>query len=538
MASPFASDNLGAFSTDTQQDARKQKLAQYSRATLSDLSRFANEPDDTADSLESAPLNSGNLSKNNSIDTGAGEPSQIATERVQRAPSLQEASPLLSTNERAGNVLTGEEGAYGPLTSQQRGVSLKDFFGPSSAATFGQNADAFAPQDPGTAYRNVQQAKGAYGYANQADQATGGNVRDAASDSITALYKQLFPSSRGETGGTSLSDTVRSGAGAGAGEGAAGVGYGAGQSLISPADQAAGYYYGASIAPDALPALAETGAETGAAAGAEAGAGAAGDAASTAAGTSLGAASGIVGLYSLATGLYRMLAAEGEGPTSGNQWADLGFSLIPVLGDVLKEFTKGAWTPSKDWTNFGGRLGVTLNNENRGLQNLLYAVTNAKNRGDLTQAAQMFRHEIGGEGPNPGTGYVGGYSLAPNAENGAPQIGGLPGASGKRHEWGIEANFDNPVGATNQLLAALYSQLPEGQAAPLSEAAFNAAVSDPEYAQYVDAYNQIMGGATPDVSAYRPHLQDLIRQSVAAGKQQQAAAKQTAYNPGDTTLNL
>ena len=46
----------------------------------------------------------------------AGEPSQLATERVQRAPASQESSPLLAPEERLGNVLTGEEGQYGPLT--------------------------------------------------------------------------------------------------------------------------------------------------------------------------------------------------------------------------------------------------------------------------------------------------------------------------------------------------------------------------------------------------------------------------------------
>ena len=503
----FASDNASAFNPDAD---RQKKLRSLSQSQLSDLSNFSNEGD-TGEDLQKEPLNGGNLSKSIQVPQDAGEPSALSTERVQRAPAFQEASPLLPTEERAGNLLTGEEGRYGPLTEGDRSVSLKNLFGSVPKPDFGQNADAFSPQDPGTAFRDVQQAKTAYGYANTADQAAGGNVRGAAMDYLGELYKQLFPGSRGEVGGSSLSDAIRSGAGS-TGEGAAGAAYPAADAAYTAlhygntaADLSSDLPFGASVNADSMTPLVDSGAslaDTAGTTGGTAASTAADTGASTAVGTSVGAATGIVGLYSLMEGLYRMLGAGGEGPTSNNQWADLGFSLIPAVGDVLKEATKGAWTPSEAWRTYGQRLASTLGNENHSLKNLLYAAQNAKTRGDLTQAANMFQHDIAGEGSNPGEGYIGGYTLGDNATNGAPQIGGLPGAGGSKHEYGITANFDQPVGATNRLLQALYDQLPEGAASPLDQHAFDWSMTQPEYGAYQGDIEQALND--PNLSGYRP----------------------------------
>src|SRR5262245_15346076 len=90
-------------------------------------SLFANSGTDNSD-LQQQPLYGGDTTK--SAAESAEEPSQIDVQRIQRAPQTQEATPLLSPEQRAGNILTGEEGSYGPLSGQQREVSLKQFFRP------------------------------------------------------------------------------------------------------------------------------------------------------------------------------------------------------------------------------------------------------------------------------------------------------------------------------------------------------------------------------------------------------------------------
>lgn len=176
---------------------------------------------------------------------------------------------------------------------------------------------------------------------------------------------------------------------------------------------------------------------------------------------------------------------------------------------------------------FGWRVGAELNAVQRNVNNLLYAAQQAKNRGDLNQAAQLFKTAMisGGSG-------VGNYDLAALAANGAPQIGALPGATGSRQAWGLSADFGPTVDAVNQYLAALYDALPAGEATPLGQHAFDWRVSDPQYAQFEQAVkdslnaNQNPGwwvtqGRLPqDVEdtiasfAGTPTLQDLYRSTI------------------------
>lgn len=111
----------------TGDESRQRKLK-----SLGSLRGLFNEPTPTPDELSpSQPLYGGEVSKDTGTSEG-NEPSALATERVGRAPVTQEASPLLNPEQRAGNLVTGEQGQYGPLTGEQRTVSLKDFFQPVS----------------------------------------------------------------------------------------------------------------------------------------------------------------------------------------------------------------------------------------------------------------------------------------------------------------------------------------------------------------------------------------------------------------------
>jgi len=136
MATDNPFDISGAATESESEASRRKKLSTYSLKSL-----FAGSNESQADSadLQEQPLHGGNISR--SVSAEAGEPSQLATERVERAPSSQEASPLLPPAERLGNVLTGEEGGYGPLTGEQRSVSLRSLFpGIEGAPRSGQGA--------------------------------------------------------------------------------------------------------------------------------------------------------------------------------------------------------------------------------------------------------------------------------------------------------------------------------------------------------------------------------------------------------------
>jgi hypothetical protein len=126
-----AADNAFALNeatgVTTGDETRQRKLK-----SLGSLRGLFNEPTAPEDTLTpSQPLYGGEISKDTGTSEG-NEPSALATERVGRAPAMQEASPLLGPEQRLGNLSTGEEGHYGPLNEEQRTVSLKDFFQPTS----------------------------------------------------------------------------------------------------------------------------------------------------------------------------------------------------------------------------------------------------------------------------------------------------------------------------------------------------------------------------------------------------------------------
>jgi len=165
---PFSLDTATESASET---SRRKRLDLYG---LQGLAKYANDPAQSASDLQEQPLYGGELSKSPSVSAEAGEPSQLATERVERAPMSQEASPLLAPEERLGNVLTGEEGSYGPLTGEQRSVSLKDFFGPARGGQGGGAADGGGvSRDVGSAEGGDDQSAGPpaglkeLGYAKQ-----------------------------------------------------------------------------------------------------------------------------------------------------------------------------------------------------------------------------------------------------------------------------------------------------------------------------------------------------------------------------------
>lgn len=127
----MAADNAFALNeatgVTTGDESRQRKLK-----ALGSLRGLFNEPSAPEDTLSPGqPLYGGEISKDTGTSEG-NEPSALATERVGRAPAMQEASPLLGPEQRLGNIATGEEGHYGPLGEVQRTVSLKDFFQPTS----------------------------------------------------------------------------------------------------------------------------------------------------------------------------------------------------------------------------------------------------------------------------------------------------------------------------------------------------------------------------------------------------------------------
>lgn len=176
----MAADNAFSIDSSTSQDsvdtARRKKI---SALGLQGLSQYANEPD--AESLSEKPLYGGSLSKSASVSTEADEPSQLATERVQRAPASQNAAPLLPPEERLGNVVTGEEGTYGPLTGEQRRVSLKDFFGSGAQQPRGE--------EPGQPAGGGEQSRNVGGAGAPAAQAL--NVAKTGNQAATRIGKSL-----------------------------------------------------------------------------------------------------------------------------------------------------------------------------------------------------------------------------------------------------------------------------------------------------------------------------------------------------------
>lgn len=176
------------------------------------------------------------------------------------------------------------------------------------------------------------------------------------------------------------------------------------------------------------------------------------------------------------------------GPSTGNPYED---ALIGLLGPGLSEGVAGLVSrlagPSPAWRNFGQHLGQRLGGESSAIQTLIPWLSQARTRGDVTQAADLFRQLM-----ETGAG-VPGYQLGAPTETGAPQIGVIPGAGGTPHEGHILANFGPATQAINQYLAQLYASLPEGPASqPLSYESFAAGWSQPQYDQFMGLAQQIM----------------------------------------------
>lgn len=114
---PFSLDQATPTDPDAQ---RRKKLTSFG---LGGLVRPGPESND----LEQQPLYGGDVNK--SVAEAAAEPSQLATERVERAPYIQESTPLLGPEERLGNLETGEtaQNTYQPLSQDERSSRVKDF---------------------------------------------------------------------------------------------------------------------------------------------------------------------------------------------------------------------------------------------------------------------------------------------------------------------------------------------------------------------------------------------------------------------------
>jgi hypothetical protein len=196
---PFSIDSAPA---PSDADAgRRKKLQLYG---LQGLARSGGA-DQTSEELQDQPLYGGALSKSTQIPQDIGEPSELATERVQRAPISQEASPLLGPEDRLGNAVSeferGEEGSYGPLSNSDRQSSLRDLFGPSASAA-GTAAQASAGSADDGVAAGLSTAKTAVGAAKAVDSASGGKATNALRDLFTAgSAGASFPKGLSLTGG-------------------------------------------------------------------------------------------------------------------------------------------------------------------------------------------------------------------------------------------------------------------------------------------------------------------------------------------------
>ena len=231
---------------------------------------------------------------------------------------------------------------------------------------------------------------------------------------------------------------------------------------------------------------------------------AAGAATGSALGSALGTYGGVTAVYDLAK-LGFELGLGSEGPSSNNQYLDAVMGLLGPVGDIIGLSARGAFTPSESWITYPQRLRQTLGLENRELNSLLTELGNAQNRGDITQDAQLFANAIGSQ--------VGGYGIT-TGDQGQPVLGALPGATGKRHEGNVTADFSPEVDALNQLMAAMYASAPAGQATPLSQNAFNWGATEGQYGQVNDFTQQMIAGGAPDISGLPPALQRLIADNV------------------------
>jgi len=100
------------------------------------------------------------------------------------------------------------------------------------------------------------------------------------------------------------------------------------------------------------------------------------------------------------------------------------------------------------WTTFGSRLGQTLGQEGQDLSSLASILPYVNSQAGLNDLLSQFKSSVGQR--------VGGYG-----EGAAPfTIPNLPGAGGSAHEGGANVDFGNPVNALNQILGQYSGMLP------------------------------------------------------------------------------
>jgi hypothetical protein len=300
---------------------------------------------------------------------------------------------------------------------------------------------------------------------------------------------------RGDTGGTSLSDVLRSGGGQfGAASGASGAG-GAepvgmnltrtlGETVEPNLEATLQNLLGQGLSPDQI--METLGGLEGATSGAQGagvaapeavgGAGSAGTAGTAGAGAGavaallsllaqetgnadLGKAASALGLAAggATTGAGVAATAAGEavaGGTAGAAALPLAAAWLPIMALTMAtgespDFSDIATGGRADpWTTFGSRLGQTLGQEGQDLGSLASILPYVNSQAGLNDLLSQFKSSVGQR--------VGGYG-----EGAAPfTIPNLPGAGGSAHEGGANVDFGDPVNALNQILGQYSGMLP------------------------------------------------------------------------------
>lgn len=134
-------------------------------------------------------------------------------------------------------------------------------------------------------------------------------------------------------------------------------------------------------------------------------------------------------------------------------------SYLPVVGGFLADLVHeniskpiadlfGGFGDSKAWQMFPAEVSQTLQLTESSNQGLALALANAQNEGDITKAISEWKSKVGQR--------VGGFGEG----SGALDIPDVPGASGKKHEGGIGANFVPEVAGLRALERAAQMGLP------------------------------------------------------------------------------
>src|SRR5688572_8939157 len=155
-------------------DKRRRTLPTL-RRKAGGLAALASGTDIGDDDLSKEPLGEGDLSSpiaTPGLSGKPGEPSLLATERVERAPASFSAQPLLGREDRAGAAFgeaeRGEEGTLGGgtkagLSTSARNKALISFFRPQSAQSGGPDSrtgEGIVRSVAGMVPRGAQAAKG------------------------------------------------------------------------------------------------------------------------------------------------------------------------------------------------------------------------------------------------------------------------------------------------------------------------------------------------------------------------------------------